>query len=625
MIYSVFHFNLFFSSLPIKDRPTVINNCYWPLINMIDRNNLKVSLEIPGSTLKAIKGLDPKLLEKIKELVALDKIDLVASGYIQIIWQLVPKNILDESIKLDREIFIEEFGFYPKIFYLNEQCFSPDLVEYLGDLGFKGVICEYENLSINQGISKKFDPSVFVSSSGSEILLIWNSSYWFQMFQRTVQSFTEEAFKDYIGLIKTHVSNSNYLCLYGSDLEVFNYRPKRFHSETSIDHDEWAVIERIYKGFSNHLILVSEILGHKKDLLNKYSSDNFSDLAKPVYVKKQKKYNISRWALTGKNDQWINSICIHISNKFDELDLIDKELLISLFSSDLRTHIEQDRWSSAVDLIKKLEPKVTTLNTAKSDSNNLIIKNTKFYEYCRNNFIVEVNTENSSLKKLQFSNHENPIIGTLDYGYFKDVDYLADFYSFNYLIESKEISRFSDLSNKINSAYEDKQNISLVSESLNPSVPISKEIVISKSEEAVYLSQKNSKLKRLSGYLRACYITFIDQDFVNNATFSYNGVGGVERKLILNKNFNHGDRVTNIISSKSLIPVIDGKFNISNTKSSIYFSWDPSISFIMPMASLSLVDGKMLLRICFSVGEMDETFRSGGCYQDFTIKISNTG
>ena len=277
---------------------------------MVDKNNLKVSLEIPGSTLEVIRDEDPKLLKKIKDLVSRDKIDLVASGYIQIIWQLTPKNILDESIDLDREIFIKEFGFYPKIFYLNEQCFSPDLVEYLGEIGFEGVICEYENLSLNEDISKKFDPSVFVSSSGSEILLIWNSSYWFQMFQRAVQSFTEEAFKNYIGLIKNHVSSSNYLCLYGSDLEVFNYRPKRFHSETSIDYDEWMVIERIYKSFSNHLIFVSEILDHNRDLFNKYSSDNFSDLAKPVYVKKQKKYNISRWALTGKNDQWINSISI---------------------------------------------------------------------------------------------------------------------------------------------------------------------------------------------------------------------------------------------------------------------------------------------------------------------------
>ena len=240
----------------------------------------------------------------------------------------------------------------------------------------------------------------------------------------------------------------------------------------------------------------------------------------------------------------------YIANTFDEFDSIDKKKLISLFSSDLRTHIDQDRWSSTVDLIKKLKLKIAPVKKTKFDPNNLITMNTNFYKYSRNNFVVEVNTKNSSLKKLQFSNHKKPIIGTLDYGYFKDVDYLADFYSFNYLIESKEISRFSDLSNKINSAYEDEHNISLISKSLNPSVPICKEIVISKSEEAVYLSQKNSKLKRLSGYFRACYITFIDQDFINDVTLSYYGVGGVQRKLKLNKSFNHGDSITNIISSK---------------------------------------------------------------------------
>ena len=625
MIYSVFHLNLYFSSLPISDRQTVINACYWPLLNMIDRNNFKVSIELPGSTIEVIKDLDPELLKKIKDLVLADKIDIVASGYMQIIWQLVPKNVLEENIRLDREIFVEEFGFYPKIFYLNEQCFSPDLVEYLGDIGFKGVICEYENLSLNEGIKEEYDPSIFISGNGTQILLIWNSSYWFQMFQRSVQSFSEEAFKDYTKIIEDYIRSKNYLCLYGSDLEVFNYRPKRFHSETSIDYDEWAVIERIYRGISNHLILVSEILDHNNNVFKKYSRDNFSDLSNPVYVKKQKKYNISRWALTGKNDQWINSTCMHIADKFDELELVDKKLLISLFSSDLRTHIEQDRWSSAIDTIKKLELKKTSLEIVKPDQRDLININTKYYKYERNNFLVEINTENSSLKKLQFSNHQKPIIGTLDYGYFRDVDYLADFYSFNYIIESKEIARFSDLSNKINSAYEDKQNISFISESANLSVPVSKEIIISKSEEAVYLSQKNSKLERLSGYFRACYITFIDQDFIDNASFSYIGVGGVSRNLMLNKDFNHGDRVTNVISSKSLIPVIDGKFNISNNKSSIYFSWDPSVSYIMPMASLSLIGRKKLLRVFFSIGESDETFRTGGSYQDFIIKISNKG
>ena len=111
MIYSVFHFNLFFSSLHVSDRHTVINECYWPLINMIDRNNFKISLEIPGSTINEIKDIDPKLLIKIKDLISQGKVDIIASGYLQMIWQLVPKNILEENMLLSQLVTLRLTGY----------------------------------------------------------------------------------------------------------------------------------------------------------------------------------------------------------------------------------------------------------------------------------------------------------------------------------------------------------------------------------------------------------------------------------------------------------------------------------------------------------------------------------
>jgi hypothetical protein len=61
----------------------------------------------------------------------------------------------------------------------------------------------------------------------------------------------------------------------------------------------------------------------------------------PVPVKKQRKYNLSRWAVTGRDDIGINAACERIFRGMEAGGALDKDWkkLCYLWSSDFRTHI----------------------------------------------------------------------------------------------------------------------------------------------------------------------------------------------------------------------------------------------------------------------------------------------
>ena len=51
-LYSLFHLNSSFSSIETNDLPKIVDKCYWPLLNLIDKDNLCLNIESTGSTFK---------------------------------------------------------------------------------------------------------------------------------------------------------------------------------------------------------------------------------------------------------------------------------------------------------------------------------------------------------------------------------------------------------------------------------------------------------------------------------------------------------------------------------------------------------------------------------------------
>lgn len=144
-IFLFFHLNLSFSSIKVKDRKKIIEKCYWKILNIIEKNNIPIAIEMTGYTLSEINRIDKKWVNKFKYLKNKGLTNLIGSGYCQIIAPLCPAKINDLNLKIGNQIYKKILNFTPKTFHVNEQCFSRSLIDLTAKNKFKNIIMEFEN------------------------------------------------------------------------------------------------------------------------------------------------------------------------------------------------------------------------------------------------------------------------------------------------------------------------------------------------------------------------------------------------------------------------------------------------------------------------------------------------
>jgi len=366
-LFAFFHLNIFYSSIDEKDRSEVIKKCYWPLLKLIKKYNLPLGIEMPAITAQIINEIDPLWIKELKGLLNEGLCELIGSGYAQIIGPLVPPNVSMANLKIGNKIYKKFFKIKPSVALVNEQTFSSGLVSLYKKASYQSIIMEYENPAAFNPLLKKsmsYYPQKTKGLGGEKINLIWNRSIMFQKFQRFAHGQLE--LNEMIKYIKSHYSsiNDRAISIYGNDVEIFDYRPGRYKTESSINKQgEWKRISILFEALlkENNIDLVkpSSVL----KLMNRPGAGKFIKLTtadQPIAVKKQSKYNVTRWAVTGRNDMLINTICwklymaISKSKKSNENDWQE---LCYLWSSDFRTHITEKRWNNYLKRLKKFYKK----------------------------------------------------------------------------------------------------------------------------------------------------------------------------------------------------------------------------------------------------------------------------
>ncbi len=114
-------------------------------------------------------------------------------------------------------------------------------------------------------------------------------------------------------------------------------RPGRFNEEPELKQlNEWQRVSKLTSELQNRLkieFITLDSLITKKNYLNNDNAQRINSISMPVPVKKQPKYNISRWAVTGRDDFTLNTSCHKIYNHFEKNEIIRidkwKELLNS--------------------------------------------------------------------------------------------------------------------------------------------------------------------------------------------------------------------------------------------------------------------------------------------------------
>jgi glycosyl hydrolase family 57 len=363
-LYCFFHLNMAFSSIEEEARPEVVRRCYWPILHMVERLQIRIGIEASGYTLKTIAAIDPAWIEAFGRQVRLGRFELIGSGLTQMIGPLVPAAVTEANLRLGNAVYEDLLGHRPRVALVAEQAFSSGLVPLYREAGFEAVITEWNNAAqANPEWPRhwRYYPQR-ASGTDGEIPVIWNESIAFQKFQRFVHG--ESELDEYCAYLDGHaeaVGAGGAFPVYGSDAEVFDYRPGRFATEPRFRGEgEWDRMEGLLKHLQDQgreFVFPSDVIGQ----LARPEAGHLLTLgsaAQPVPVKKQGKYNLLRWAVTGRDDLAINTRCWNIYSALigsGETNDADWAELCQLWSSDFRTHITDARWGRFLERLGRAE------------------------------------------------------------------------------------------------------------------------------------------------------------------------------------------------------------------------------------------------------------------------------
>jgi len=231
-LFALFHLNLAFSSIEEEQRAQVIERCYWPLLRLAEKFG-PIGIEVTGFTLEEIAARDPQWIARARALLAAGRIELIGSGYAQMIGPLVPARVTEANLKLGNEIYERLLGVRPAVALINEQAYSAGLVGLYLDAGYRALAMDWDNPgAAHPGWAQetRYLPQRALGADGRSIGLIWTNTVAFQKLQRFVHRDIEaDAYLDYVR--GQQAAERRALCIYASDAEIFDFRPGRYKTE----------------------------------------------------------------------------------------------------------------------------------------------------------------------------------------------------------------------------------------------------------------------------------------------------------------------------------------------------------------------------------------------------------
>ena len=341
-VYAIFHANLSFSSIPNEKYPDVIDHCYWPLLDLI-KKGYRIGFEFPASTLRTIYEIDESFVHELAEAWREGKCEVIGSGFNQNIFPLIPYAVNKANVEKGMEEYEALLGKRPSLAFVNEQTYSGGLPRIYKEAGFEGIIMDWDNATEYQGFADEFryQPVLVEGVDGTVLPLVWNSSLNSYKFQRCI--YNRISIGQYVSEVMAHhmVGKKRSLLLYGTDVEIFNYRP----ITQEIVSGEIAKVGAIFSELSKHddveLVVPS-------DVLNYFAPTHVVRIEtpeSPIPCKNRDDYNVLRWAVSGRDDVWFNTECYKIYRMLTQLAFFEghenlrpeMEALNLLWSSDLRT------------------------------------------------------------------------------------------------------------------------------------------------------------------------------------------------------------------------------------------------------------------------------------------------
>jgi hypothetical protein len=636
-LYNFFHLNLAYSAIEESDREKVIRQCYWPLLKLPRDLGIPIGIELSGYTLEVINDISSEWCEELSALIKEGMCELIGCGYTQVIGPMVPHQITTANLEIGNQIYQRILNTKPAIALLNEQAFSKGMVQLYKDADFQAIIMEWNNparVNPQWGEEIGFLPQQAMGNNNSSVDLIWNKSIGFQKFQRYVHG--EIELNDLLDFICENKSQNNFRAfpVYGNDVEIFDFRPGRYMTEAKFHPDgEWNRIYEFYdalkKQKDSKIVLPSKVL----ELREESGANKLLDLtsaSQPIPVKKQGKYNVVRWAVTGRNDLDINTRCYKLYYSLVKENVAYSQEywkeLCYLWSSDFRTHITDKRWTSYIKRLKELEEKIPSFlkfdlkKTGHVESISLlsVSEKGKFVSVENDMLSIKFNkTKGLAVESFIDRNiSDRPLFGTLQHGYFNDINLGADYYSGHLVFESPGKHKVTDLS-LVSPAITNAGHMVEISCSMQTSLgPIYKKWTVYASGQ-MSLQYKLEFHAPLIGRLHTGFVTLLAENF-SQETLNYTAHNGGKcpDNFFMDDEFNHSDPISFLVSSNQAVGLTKGELAIGDDHFGVKTKIDNA-----QLAGIGMIQyskdkdkdkdkDKKLIRSFISYAEIDDTSKN---------------
>lgn len=307
-LFTAFHANLDFSAIPESERAEVIARCYWPLLELPEQHGVPIGVEVPVRTLEILDAEDPEWLKRFLGLVECGAVELLGSGRAQIVAPLAPAEINRLNLALGAAGYRERIGRVPETWFVNEQTWSDGLTSLYREVGARQIVMEWNNPAAARPELRALRGRVarLRARDGGGPRLLWNDSIVFQKVQRAVHG--ETPLEDVVRYVERLASRpgAHALCVYGGDLEIFDYRPSRPRRGEAA---EMARLIDLLSGLAQSgafgFALPSEV-ARRESAPEEVTLGSAVD---PVPCKKQPRYNPTRWAVSGRDGFGMNTRC----------------------------------------------------------------------------------------------------------------------------------------------------------------------------------------------------------------------------------------------------------------------------------------------------------------------------
>ncbi len=624
-LFAVFHLNLAFSSVEESDRASVIARCYWPLLALAATNG-PIGIEASGYTLEEIEARDPRWIGELRSLIAAGKVELVGSGYAQLIGPLVPAKVVAANLRIGNEIYKRLLGARPTLALVNEQAYSGGLVGHYLDAGYRALLMDWDNPVAHHPewpSEARYAPQAALGTDGRTIELLWTNTVAFQKLQRFAHD--DISLDEYLEFVASHRSDSKRaLCLYASDGEIFDFRPGRYRNEEALSSEsEWnrlaLALSELRKMEGTRLTRPSDALVLAKN--SQASALRLESAACPVPVKKQRKYNLTRWAVTGRDDIGINAACQRIYAELSRRDAGDLEWkeLCRLWASDFRTHITESRWKKLCADLHAMETRLDTVSMAAPVIRNGRPEGERFIDVMTDALSARLDRRRGlAVQWLAFGN-DVPSVGGLPHGHFDDISLQADWYTGDCVFEHPGEAKITDLEWAETTIGRDGADNLLVSGKIaTPLGPIEKILRFHADRPRVDFDLTFHWQDWAKGSFRLGHITLLPEafDWRRLMLMTHNGGLTPERFALHGETIDHGAPVSFLVSASCGLGMTEGWAELSDGQRGIRVEVDRETAPLLGLLTHREVGGSLFCQLVLSMLELDDTckptpYRSG--------------